>query len=142
MKKTLSSLAVGLLVLAGCSQQPEEPAASPTPSATLAPAAESIPAPTPDELVVTYRATATYPDGTDAPFSLFWSDSFREYGDASSSWEESVTSLGSGDYAQVLATPSEAGVDISCEILVNGEMVHSDAVQGSEGRALCEYTLP
>lgn len=142
MKKPLAALAVGILTLAGCSQQADEPTTSPTPSATVAPVADDAPEPTPDELVVTYRATATYSDGTDAPFSLFWSDSFREYGDASGTWEESVTSLDTGDYAQVLATPSGAGVDINCEILVNGELVHSDEVQGSEGRALCEYTLP
>lgn len=138
MKKPLSALAVGILTLAGCSQQAAEPTTSQTPSATVAPVADDAP----DELVVTYRVAATYSDGTDAPFSLFWSDSFREYGDASGTWEESVTSLDTGDYAQVLATPSDAGVDISCEILVNGELVHSDEVQGSEGRALCEYTLP
>lgn len=149
MKKTLSTIAVALLALTGCTAQAdssaqETPTMTPssTPTESIAPAITNSTKPASKQHVVTYKVTAKKGDGTDAQASIFWSDPIREYADIEGDWEGMSSSFKSGDYAQVLVTPSDAGVDVQCWVYVDGNIVDHEEVKSSAGRAKCEYMLP
>lgn len=150
MKKTLSTIAVALLALTGCTAQAEPSvqekqtvAPSSTPTKTIAPAI-STPTQTPAERhVVTYKATAKYADGTDAPMTVQWiSIPLSDFTDTTGDWEGMVSDFKSGGYASVSVTPKGFGIDIRCTIFVDGTLVSSHKVDASATMANCKYTLP
>lgn len=145
MKNLLACSAIALLALTGCSAAEstppaasEAPAASPSESTTPSASSESEP----DVTVVTYKVAAMYKDESAAPVNIGWSDPLRDFTDTSGNWEESSTKFKSGDYAQVFATPRDAGVKVQCAIYVNGVEVDFQEVEESSGSIECKYTLP
>lgn len=150
MKKALSTIAVALLALTGCTAQAEyseheTPSVTPssTPTESIAPAMTNSTVAAVERHVVTYRATAKYADGTDAPMTVQWiSIPLSDFTDTTGEWEGMVSDFKSGGYASVTVTPEGSGIDAGCTIFVDGTLVASHKIDDSAIRANCKYTLP